>query len=140
MQVYARPKFFILDWVLTFSIKEEPVKFVKVSDKSWVILRYISMFTGVMVEDNNIYWNIYSILMLSIFAVMHITSTTKRIIEKIKEYQNQQIINIQLNPGTGKSFSEALFLATINPKYDKRLFLDLPVLARKLQAQNMLCT
>ena len=58
------------------------------------------MFTGVMVEDNNIYWNIYSILMLSIFAVMYITATTKRIIEKIKEYQNQQIINIQLNPET----------------------------------------
>ena len=30
--------------------------------------------------------------------------------------------------GTGKSFSEALILATTNPQYDKRLFIDLPVL------------
>ena len=42
--------------------------------------------------------------------------------------------------GTGKSFSEAFILATTNPQYDKRLFIDLPVLAWKLQAQNMLCT
>ena len=91
MQVYARPKLFLLGWLLALSIKEEPDKCVKVCD--------ISMFTGVMVEDNNIYWTIYSILMLSIFAVMKITATTKRIIEKIKEYQNYQIINIQLNPG-----------------------------------------
>ena len=91
MQVYARPKLFLLGWLLALSIKEEPDKCVKVCD--------ISMFTGVMVEDNNIYWTIYSILMLSIFAVMKIMATTKRIIEKIKEYQNYQIINIQLNPG-----------------------------------------
>ena len=30
-------------------------------------------------------------------------------------------------PGTGKSFSEALILASTNPQYDKRLFIDLPV-------------
>ena len=42
--------------------------------------------------------------------------------------------------GTDKSFSEALILASTNPQYDKRLFIDLPVLTRKLQAQNMLCT
>ena len=41
---------------------------------------------------------------------------------------------------TGKSFSEALILASTNPQYDKRLFIDLPVLTWKLQAQNMLCT
>ena len=34
---------------------------------------------------------------------------------------------------TGKSFSEALILASTNPQYDKRLFIE-------LQAQNMLCT
>ena len=28
---------------------------------------------------------------------------------------------------TGKSFSEALLLATTNPQYDKSLFIDLPV-------------
>ena len=41
---------------------------------------------------------------------------------------------------TGKSLSEPLILASINPQYDKILFIDLPVLTRKLQAQNMLCT
>ena len=41
---------------------------------------------------------------------------------------------------TGKSFSEALILATTNPQNDKILFIDLPVLTRKLQGQNMLCT
>ena len=29
--------------------------------------------------------------------------------------------------GTGKSYSEALILASINPQYDKRLSIDLPV-------------
>ena len=32
---------------------------------------------------------------------------------------------------TGKSFSEALILASTNPQYDKRLFIDLPVLYMK---------
>jgi hypothetical protein len=45
---------------------------------------------------------------------------------------------IMLN--TGKSLSEPLILASTNPHYDKILFIDLPVLTRKLQAQNMLCT
>ena len=35
----------------------------------------------------------------------------------------------------GKSFSEALVFASTNPKYDKRLFLDLPVQYMKLQAE-----
>ena len=39
-----------------------------------------------------------------------------------------------------ESLSEALILASINPQYDKILFIDLPVLTWKLQAQNMLCT
>ena len=30
-------------------------------------------------------------------------------------------------PATGKSFSEALILASTNPQYDKRMFIDLPV-------------
>ena len=37
-------------------------------------------------------------------------------------------------PRTGKSFSEALILASTNPQYDKRLFMELPL---KLQGQNM---
>ena len=35
---------------------------------------------------------------------------------------------------TGKSFSEALILASTNPQYDKRLFMELP---SKLQLQNL---
>ena len=32
-----------------------------------------------------------------------------------------------ISSSTGKSFSEALILASTNPKYDKRLFMDLRV-------------
>ena len=35
---------------------------------------------------------------------------------------------------TGKSFSEALILESVNPQYDKRLFIEFPII------QNMLCT
>ena len=49
-------------------------------------------------------------------------------------------IHPQFICGTGKSFLEALILLSTNPQYDKRLFIDLPVLTQKLQAQNMLCT
>ena len=35
--------------------------------------------------------------------------------------------NGQTKKDTGKSFSEALILASTNPQYDKRLFIDLPV-------------
>ena len=56
---------------------------------------------------------------------------------------------------TGKSFSEALILASTNPQYDKRLFIELQVQYMKIassehaqnmlrtcseHAQNMLCT
>jgi len=40
---------------------------------------------------------------------------------------------------TGKSLSEALILVSINPQYDKILYIGLPVQYIKLQAQNMLC-
>ena len=44
---------------------------------------------------------------------------------------------------TGKSFSEALILASTNPQYDKRLFIDLPVQYMKTTSsehgENMLC-
>ena len=32
-----------------------------------------------------------------------------------------------IRPFTGKSFSEALILASTNPQFEKRLFMDLPV-------------
>ena len=37
-------------------------------------------------------------------------------------------IHPQFIRGTGKSFLEALILLSTNPKYDRRLFIDLPVL------------
>ena len=44
---------------------------------------------------------------------------------------------------TGKSLSEALIFASTNPKYDDRLFIDLPVQYMKIpsseQGVNMLC-
>ena len=45
---------------------------------------------------------------------------------------------------TGKSFSEALILASTNPQYDKRLFIELHVQYMKIASsehrENMLCT
>jgi hypothetical protein len=45
---------------------------------------------------------------------------------------------------TGKSLSEALILASTNPQYDKRLFIELPVQYMKTTSseheENMLCT
>ena len=46
--------------------------------------------------------------------------------------------------GTSKSFSEALILASTNPQYDKRLFIELQVQYMKIPSsehgENMLCT
>ena len=58
------------------------------------------------------------------------SSASNRFLEDFLKY-------LQLN--TGKSMSEALILASTNPQYVKRLFIDLPVLTRKLQAQNIFC-
>ena len=41
-------------------------------------------------------------------------------------------------PLTGKSFSEALIRASVNPQYDESFFIELGT--RRIQAQNMLCT
>ena len=45
---------------------------------------------------------------------------------------------------TGKSFSEALILASTNPQYDKRVFMELRVQYIKIGsselAENILCT
>ena len=38
---------------------------------------------------------------------------------------------------TGKSFSEALILPSVNPEYDTRLFIEFPL---EIQVQNKLCT
>ena len=41
---------------------------------------------------------------------------------------------------TGKYFSEALILASTNPQYDNKLFIELRVQFMKIQCENMLCT
>ena len=45
---------------------------------------------------------------------------------------------------TGKSFPEALILASTNPQYDRRLFIELQVQYMKIPSsehgENMLCT
>ena len=41
--------------------------------------------------------------------------------------QSGQIMPILKEFGTGKSLSEALIFASINPQYDNRLFMELPV-------------
>ena len=43
----------------------------------------------------------------------------------------------QIKIYTGKSFSEALILESVNPQYDKELFIEFP---QKIQVQNKLCT
>jgi hypothetical protein len=39
---------------------------------------------------------------------------------------NSKGISLEPTCITGKSFSEALILASTNPQYDKRLFMELP--------------
>ena len=41
--------------------------------------------------------------------------------------ENVKQISVTLDKVTGKSFSEALILASTNQQYDKRLFIELPV-------------
>ena len=43
--------------------------------------------------------------------------------------KNTEDFHLKLKVCTGKSLSEALIFASINPQYDKRLFINLPVLA-----------
>ena len=42
MQVYLRPKIFLLGSSLAFNLKKGPVRCAKVCDKSWVILLMLS--------------------------------------------------------------------------------------------------
>ena len=57
-----------------------------------------------------------------------------------KHYEITEFISLAIC--TGKSFSEALILASTNPQYDKRLFIELQVHVStwKLHAQNALRT
>ena len=46
-------------------------------------------------------------------------------------------LTVCLSMNTGKSLSEALILASIDPLYDNRLFIELQ---EKIQTHHMLCT
>ena len=48
-----------------------------------------------------------------------------------KFFEKIQNIAVTLDKVTGKSFSEALILASTSPKFDKRLLIDLPVQSMK---------
>ena len=50
MQVYSRPKLFLLGWLLALSIKEEPVKCAKVCEKSWVVLNLNELSKTILTE------------------------------------------------------------------------------------------
>ena len=63
-------------------------------------------------------WN-FSLLKLQ----KHTVSCIRKFTRKQKNYSELEIIAFV----TGKSFSEALILASTNPQYGKRLFIDLPV-------------
>ena len=67
-------------------------------------------------------YNIYN-LFIKMFIIYH----------KTNSYYS---IRVNRGLGIGKSFSEALILASVNPQYDKRLFIEFP---RKRQVQNILC-
>ena len=54
--------------------------------------------------------------------------------QKIEEQRLLCHFNISL--GTGKSFSEALILVSINPQYDKRLFIELQVQYMKIPSSE----
>ena len=60
---------------------------------------------------------------------------------KILTEQNYFALFAMRYPVTGKSVSEALIFALINPQYDKRFFMELPVRYMKTtsaeHAQNM---
>ena len=51
------------------------------------------------------------------------------ITDKIQKFFAEHVSNIAvtLDKVTGKSLSEAFILTSTNPKYDKRLFIDLPI-------------
>ena len=69
-------------------------------------------------------------------ANYYVSGTTICVLrKKQREPSNQSTVEIFCNTfSTGKSFSEALILASANPQYDKRLFIELPVEDMKIQS------
>ena len=79
-----------------------------------------------------------------IFLQNSLTHSRGPFIKNMKDFEHQKsffdskqlkIVYFSI-VNTGKSLSEALIFASINPQYDYRLFMELPW---KLQAQNMVC-
>ena len=68
----------------------------RLNDCTFVNFRLVHP-VGVMVEHPKIFWRIYGPLMAFIICIIHIMATTKRIIEKIKEYQEQNVVNMIQN-------------------------------------------
>ena len=64
-----------------------------------------------------------------------IISDSKKIQSDVEECFNADFTNSVV--GTGKSLSEALIFASTNPKYDNRLFIDLPVQYMKIPSSNL---
>ena len=66
------------------------------------------------------YWSIYILKQFSLFKTIFTVQTmeTKKKLEIDRFWSNLTC--------TGKSLSEALIFASINPQYDNRLFMELP--------------
>ena len=65
----------------------------------------------------------------------HDESTEKKV--ELGKRKSDEKTNENFIDDTGKSFSEALILASTNSQCDKRLFIELQVQYMKMQAQNM---
>ena len=72
----------------------------------------------------------------------HDESTEKKV--DLGKRKSDEKTNENFIDDTGKSFSEALILASTNPQCDKRLFIELQVqyleIASSEHGENMLCT
>ena len=57
------------------------------------------VLSGIMVEENPLFWTIYMTVMLVIFGLAYGSITTKKLMEKFKEYklQKKSKVNIQEN-------------------------------------------
>ena len=71
---------------------------------------------------------LFVFLRKSNFKTMIWSSTVCTLWEKLVIRTSQTLLGclLPLVYSTGKSFSEALILASVNPQYDKRLFIEFP--------------
>ena len=88
----------------------------------------------------------YTVRVIDVFAMPQ--SGTGVSVEAVDPVFQAKMLDMLKQTGkfthTGKSFSESLILASTNPQYDKRFFIELQVQYMKIasseHAQNMLCT